>query len=70
MLPNEAFLFLLSAVTCDALRMLVQVVSVLICIWAELCSYLTGDTDCPLLYLFKCLFQDNAIKWSYNRMLN
>jgi hypothetical protein len=67
MLPNETFLFLLSAVTYDALSMLVQVVTVLICIWAELCSFLTGYTDCHLLCVFNCLFQDDAIKWYYNQ---
>jgi hypothetical protein len=67
MLPNETFLLLLSAVTCDALIILVQVVSILICIWAVLCSYLTGDTACPLLCVFKCLFWGDAIKWSYNQ---
>ena len=65
MLPNETFLLLLSAVTCDALSMLVQVVRILICVWVVLCSYLTGDPDCPLLHVFKCLFQGDAIKWSY-----
>jgi len=67
MLPNETFLLLLSAVACDALSMLVWVVSMLICICAVLCSYLAGDTDCPLLYVFKCLFQDDALKRSYNQ---
>jgi hypothetical protein len=67
MLPNETFLLLLSAVTCDALSILVQVVSILICIWVVLCLYFTGDTDCPLLCVFVCLFQGDAIKWSYNQ---
>jgi hypothetical protein len=67
MLPNEIFLLVLCAVTCDALNLLVQVVSILICIWTVLCSYLTRDIDCPLLYVFKCLFQGDAIKWSYNQ---
>jgi len=47
--------------------MLVQAVSILICVWAVLCSYLIGGTDCPLLCVFKFLFQGDAINWFYNQ---